>query len=49
MDQEEICFLPNSEEAENEGVEATTIVIVILILILIEFYNGMNESNFSYL
>jgi hypothetical protein len=47
MDQEEICFLPNSEEAENEGVEAT--IIVILILILIEFYNGMNESNFSYL
>jgi hypothetical protein len=48
MDQEEICFLPNSE-AENEGVEATIIVILILILILIEFYNGMNESNFSYL
>jgi hypothetical protein len=46
MDQEEICFLPN-REAENEGVEAT--IIVILIVILIEFYNGMNKSNFSYL
>jgi hypothetical protein len=48
MDREEICFLPN-REAENEGAEATIIVILIVIVILIEFYNGMNESNFSYL
>jgi hypothetical protein len=48
MDREEICFLPN-REAENKGVEATIIVIIIIIVILIEFDNGMNESNFSYL